>query len=111
MGASLPAISRWMETTPQGVSWLGYLYSSNIAGAVFGCLVAGFYLLRVYDMAVATYVAAGANLAIASLAFISAARVKHSGSGTIAPGNRTPQGGALLVYPIIGFSGLAALGA
>jgi spermidine synthase len=112
MGASLPAISRWMETTPQGVSWLGYLYSSNIAGAVFGCLVAGFYLLRVFDMAVTTYVAAGVNLAIALLAFVSAARVKHSGSGTIAPGDRTlRQKGALLVYAIIGLSGLTALGA
>ncbi|HSR06156.1 MAG TPA: hypothetical protein VLM42_03320, partial [Bryobacteraceae bacterium] len=36
MGASLPAIARWVETTPRGVSWLGLLYSANIAGAVFG---------------------------------------------------------------------------
>jgi spermidine synthase len=112
MGASLPAISRWMETTPQGVSWLGYLYSSNIAGAVCGCLVAGFYLLRVYDMAVTTHVAAGVNLAMALLALVSVARVKHSGSGAIVPANRTlRQDGALLVYAIIGLSGLTALGA
>src|SRR2546429_7779113 len=24
MGATLPAISRWLETTPEGVSWLGF---------------------------------------------------------------------------------------
>ena len=24
MGATLPAISRWVETTPRGVSWLGF---------------------------------------------------------------------------------------
>src|SRR5438105_3687815 len=24
MGATLPAIARWVETTPQGVSWLGF---------------------------------------------------------------------------------------
>ena len=47
MGATLPAIARWVETTPAGVSWLGFFYGSNIAGAVFGCLLAGFYLLRV----------------------------------------------------------------
>ena len=52
MGASLPAMSRWVEATPAGVQWLGYFYGGNIAGAVFGCLFAGFYLLRVYDMAV-----------------------------------------------------------
>ena len=51
MGATLPAISRWVETTPEGVSWLGFFYGGNIAGAVFGCLLAGFYLLRVHDMA------------------------------------------------------------
>ena len=47
MGATLPAIARWVESGPEGVSWLGYFYSGNIAGAVLGCLFAGFYLLRV----------------------------------------------------------------
>ena len=51
MGATLPAMSRWVETTPQGISWLGFFYGGNIAGAVFGCLLAGFYLLRMHDMA------------------------------------------------------------
>ncbi|HZY84607.1 MAG TPA: hypothetical protein VFE78_07235, partial [Gemmataceae bacterium] len=51
MGATLPAIARWVEATPKGVSWLGGFYAGNIAGAVFGCLLAGFYLLRVHDMA------------------------------------------------------------
>ena len=54
MGATLPAIARWVETTPTGVSWLGFFYGSNIAGAVFGCLLAGFYLLRVHDMTTTT---------------------------------------------------------
>ncbi len=53
MGATLPAVSRWIETTPRGVSWLGLLYGGNTLGAVGGCLLAGFYLLRVHDMAVA----------------------------------------------------------
>src|SRR5690606_18248330 len=29
MGATLPAIARWVETTPKGVSWLGYFYGGN----------------------------------------------------------------------------------
>ena len=41
--------SRWLETTPRGVSWLGFFYGGNIAGAVAGSILAGFYLLRVYD--------------------------------------------------------------
>src|SRR5512143_1121584 len=64
MGASLPAIARWIETTPRGISWLGFFYGGNIVGAVFGCLLAGFYLLRVYDMATATYCAAGVDAAV-----------------------------------------------
>src|SRR5438876_6013780 len=32
MGASLPAITRWIETTPEGISSIGFLYSGNIAG-------------------------------------------------------------------------------
>ena len=62
MGATLPAIARWVETTPPGVSWLGFFYGGNIAGAVLGSLLAGFYLLRVYDMAIATYVAVALNV-------------------------------------------------
>ena len=61
MGASLPAAARWIETTPEGVSWLGFLYGANTAGAVFGCLLAGFYLLRVFDLTTATFVAAAIN--------------------------------------------------
>ena len=50
MGATLPAVARWVETTPRGVSWLGFFYGGNIAGAVLGCVLAGFYLLRDHDM-------------------------------------------------------------
>jgi hypothetical protein len=57
MGATLPAMARWVETTPRGVSWLGFFYGGNIAGAVIGSLLAGL-LLRVCDMNITTYVAA-----------------------------------------------------
>ena len=68
MGATLPAVSRWVEATPEGMSRLGLFYAGNIAGAVFGSLFTGFYLLRVYDMRIATYVAAGLNILVAALA-------------------------------------------
>src|SRR5438093_1561336 len=78
MGATLPSIARWIETTRQGVSWLGFFYGGNIVGAVFVCLLAGFYLLRVHDMATATYVAASINVAVAFVSFVLAARTAHS---------------------------------
>src|SRR6185295_7196829 len=77
MGATLPAIARWIEMTPQGISWLGFFYGGNIAGAVFGCLLAGFYLLRVYDMATATYVAVAINVTVALIAFAIASGSKY----------------------------------
>src|SRR5687768_15552526 len=68
MGATLPAIARFVEATPSGVSWLGYFYGGNIGGAVLGCLLAGFYLLPVFDMPTATFVAVALNVAVALLA-------------------------------------------
>jgi spermidine synthase len=114
MGGSLPAIARWVETTPMGVSWMGLLYSANIAGAVAGCLMAGFYLLRVYDMAAGTYTAAAINGAVALLGFalaavVPASRAAADGVKPTEPVKRAP--GAALVYVAIAFSGLSALGA
>ena len=54
MGATLPAIARHVEATPCGISWLGFFYGGNVVGAVLGCLLAGFYLLRVHDVTIAT---------------------------------------------------------
>jgi spermidine synthase len=68
MGATLPAVSRTVETTPAGVARLGLFYAGNIAGSVLGSLLAGFYLLRVYDMRTATYVAVGLNILVAAVA-------------------------------------------
>ena len=64
MGATLPAMARWLETRSRSLSWLGLFYGANFAGAVFGCLLAGFYLLRIYDMAIATYAAVAINAAV-----------------------------------------------
>ncbi len=68
MGATLPALARQVETTSDGVAWLGFLYGSNIAGAVVGCLLAGFYLLRVFDVRTATFVALAVNVTVAGIA-------------------------------------------
>jgi spermidine synthase len=110
MGATLPAISRWLETTPQGVSWLGFFYGGNIAGAVLGSLLAGFYLLRVFDSAVATYVAVAVNVAVGLLGLVLARSTPYTpqqSGGVVA--QRAP--GAGLVYVAIALSGMTALAA
>jgi spermidine synthase len=110
MGATLPAISRWIETTPQAASWWGFFYGGNIAGGVFGCLLAGFYLLRIHDMATASYLAAAINLAVALASFGLARSLIYEApfSGT-ETAERAP--GSWPVYFAIALSGLCALGA
>jgi len=111
MGGSLPAIARWIEITPTGISRLGLLYSANVAGAVIGCLATGFYLLRVYDMAVATYFAAAINAGVALLAWALAARAKHKPPIQVEDRGVQRARGAQLIYVAIALSGLTALGA
>jgi spermidine synthase len=112
MGATLPAIARWVEATPSGVAWLGYFYGGNLAGAVVGSLLAGFYLLRVYDMPKTTFVAVALNVAVAMLALAMASRTKDAvgiAESTVARPTLVP--GARLVYVAIALSGLTAMGA
>jgi spermidine synthase len=107
MGASLPAIARWIESTPDGIAWLGFFYGGNIAGAVFGCLLAGFYLLRIYDMRTATLVAVAINAGVALVAYRLVGKTVHeSRAVTSASG-----GGSRAVYIAIALSGMCALGA
>jgi len=111
MGASLPAIARWIETTPSGISWLGFFYGGNIAGAVFGSLLAGFYLLRVYDMAFTTYIAVFINAAVGGFALLLARSAEYKPS-EVTPAASAPRGkDAKAVYLVIGISGMCALGA
>ena len=115
MGATLPAIARWVETSPRGVSWLGFFYGGNIAGAVFGCLLAGFYLLRVHDMVVATLVAAAINFIVGGLGLWLARRTEHRAAAApaIATDATAPlrAPGATLAYITIAISGATALAA
>ena len=108
MGASLPALARQWEATPTGVSRLGILYAANTVGAVGGCVLAGFYLLRLHDMYVASYVAAALNAAIALVATAASGR-------TAVPSvtASSSESGSVFrpVYVVIALSGLCALGA
>src|SRR4051812_46315529 len=111
MGATLPAISRWVESTPEGVAWLGFFYGGNIAGGVLGSLVAGFYLLRVYDLGIATYAAVIVNVSVAAIALLIA---KTSPIGETAASGRDAAApaaapSAWAVYTAIALSGATAL--
>jgi len=112
MGATLPCAARFIERTPHGVSWLGILYTANLAGAVFGCLLAGFYLLRLHDMPTATFVAVAVNAVCAVLALVVAGLAPYRPASAAAAAVRAPlRLEAAATYLTIALSGLTALGA
>jgi spermidine synthase len=110
MGASLPAAARWLETSSKGVSWMGLLYGANTAGAVFGCLLAGFYLLREFSDASATFVAAAVNISVALASLALARRSPYTAAPAPAEKGDSARGD-WAVYLGIAFSGATALGA
>ena len=113
MGATLPILSRGLETTPRGVARMGFLYGGNTAGAVLGCLLAGFYLLRVHDVSIATYTAVAINLVAAAIGFALAVKATGPAPAVVFP--RPSSGGERFqTWPAlaaIGVSGFCALGA
>lgn len=78
MGGTLPAIARWFDASPLGLARLGWFYGANILGAVFGTLLAGFWLLRVFDVRTASYVAASTNVLVAAIAIAVAMVRRHA---------------------------------
>ncbi|HZI41759.1 MAG TPA: fused MFS/spermidine synthase [Gemmatimonadaceae bacterium] len=118
MGATLPAASRTADATPTGVAWIGFLYGGNTIGAVIGSILAGFYLLRVFDLTVATLAAVVINLGVAATALATAKRfdAPRSAPNTLRSAQDAPRSvpngrRAAPVYLAIALSGAAALGA
>ena len=76
---------------------------------MFGCLLAGFYLLRIFDMAVATYVAVAIDVAVAGAAFL----LWRAPGISAKPDAQSVPFGALPRWILLAtaLSGLTALGA
>jgi spermidine synthase len=110
MGATLPAISRWMERSRRGIADLGLFYASNIAGAVLGTVLAGFVLLRLFDIYVASAAALMINLAVGGLAIWIAKRHPYQPVATTTE-DKLPEATSHAVFWVIAFSGFTALGA
>jgi spermidine synthase len=70
MGATLPILARFATHRIEelGLNVAG-LYSVNTAGAIMGSLLAGFFLIRIFGIHVATYLAATANIMTGILAY------------------------------------------
>ena len=112
MGATLPAIARWLGHDDRGAS-VGLIYMANLAGGATGTVLAGFYLLRVHDTVVATVVAVTINAIVAVAFWRMSALASEAPEAPQAP--LAPQAPASSASPVIyaaaALSGFTALGA
>jgi spermidine synthase len=106
MGATLPAVAPWVRSTP----WLGLCYAANAAGGAVGAVLAGFYLLRVHDVYVATAVAVTLNLLVALAAIALAAREPPTVGASEPAAVPVARAGTSL-YVVAALSGFTALAA
>ncbi len=125
MGASLPAAARWIRSGAAGEAigpfWWGLLYGANTLGAVVGCLAAGFYLLRLYNVSIATYAAILINILVAAVSLLLAGRTPmmvdidtdahQNQSADIHALRPDAKLGPTTIYWTIALSGASALGA
>lgn len=114
MGATLPAIARWVQANPEGLSRMGVFYGMNTLGAVLGCFIAGFLLLPQTDLTYASCVAAAINVIVGLMAWSMANSLPYTAALERADkpvAESSQPRGSRLVYVAVGLSGFAALSA
>ncbi len=114
MGATLPIVAEWLQGEKHPAASLGALYAANTLGAVTGCLLTGFVILRYWDVLVGTYIAMALNVTVALLAWrlASACPTGRDTAGQAGDGD-TALGSATLPFLacVLACSGFTALGA
>ena len=107
MGATLPIAARL-----QGID-VGRLYTMNLAGATIGTVLAGFYLLRVFDVYIASGVAIAINIAVAAIALRLSQAPAPMEPAPLAPSPQAPYARHAPYAPLLvaSLSGFTALGA
>jgi spermidine synthase len=116
MGGTLPAMSRFCVRTPDGVRvGVARLYALNTFGAVAGTALCGLWLLPRLGMRTTVAITAGANLAIAILAWAIDARGATAAAAATRteappePGRGLPRRALIAVLITVGVSGAAAM--
>src|SRR5205823_2162017 len=66
-----------LYTAWAGDGMVSVFVRANVAGGVVGSLVAGFYLLRVHDVNIATFTAVAINAAVAAIAYLVSAKAAY----------------------------------
>jgi spermidine synthase len=114
MGASLPLLTRAsLEDDTQAGRRVGVLYACNTAGAIFGALAAGFYLIGAVGIDASFKAAAAVNATVGLVALAMSLRRRR---GSALAREAAAESGAvynertrLAVLVVFGLSGLTAL--
>jgi spermidine synthase len=81
MGGSLPVLSRYFVKNMKTLGWnLGLIYSVNTFGALVGCFLVGFMLIRTVGVRNTLYMGVACNMIVALTAFVISMREKERGS-------------------------------
>lgn len=120
MGGTLPLISKALTNRANKLGWtIGMLYSVNTFGAVIGCFLAGFVLIRTIGTQMTTFIACAINIIIALVILFVIAKKTSSDEQTEDSSEsveaikenldlpRNAQKIALWVFGISGFCALA----
>lgn len=107
MGATLPALSRWIKSDEKQVSSIGRLYASNIIGAVLGAFGAAFILMPNLGFRGANIAAAALNALAAGLALT--IRGKYQDRSAVQPSHAGEINGLNPVFFAYALNGAAAL--
>jgi len=115
MGGTFPVLTRFWVRLPKNVGLgTGLLYFTNTAGAIIGCLAAGFFLIENFGLRGTTWIVAAINFGIAAIAFLLSRRADQEPAGVEDAGAddtpRVPPTVAILVLICIGISGFTSLG-
>ena len=116
MGGTFPVLTRFWVRLPQNVGLgTGLLYFTNTAGAILGCLAAGFFLIENFGLRGTTWIAAAINFVIAGIAFV-LSRKTEQGLADVEHAEEPDDATAIpapivkLVLVCIGISGFTSLG-
>lgn len=115
MGGTLPVLGRYMIRSMTGVGpKVSRLYFLNSLGAVCGCLLSGFYLIRTFGLQFSMISGAGLNIVVGLAAMLVLARAGSPASQDESPareegGPGMPRWVYVVVLACVGLSGAVSM--